>query len=173
MNLIPSNGVPLIDKDAPPLVDHVSTPKVAEIQLRYGQFLGLPLRAPRTNEFEISGAFEAPRFVVIKMEPDERPEMAWTKEIKPGMCVSMTPEQSAVIMRADIADTIPLGRLNKVKDPKGQVIEDVLNMNSGQILSWDSRELMDSEFESLSKRISRNMKAAQDRENELSMGPHA
>ncbi len=172
MNILPNGGVPLIDKDAPPLVAHVSTPKVGDISLRYGQFLAYPLRAPRATELHINSAFEGERFVVLKIEPDERPEMAWTKEIAPGDCVTMTSPPHVVIMRADLADTVPLGAINRTKNEKGQVIGEVLNMNAGQILAWDRRNLVDGEFEDIGKRLGR-MKAEHDREQELSMGPHA
>lgn len=172
MNLLPNNSVPLIDKDAPPLLAHVSTPTVAETKLRYGQFLGYPLRAPRETEFDISGAFEAQKFVVLAIEPDEREEMAWTKDIQPGDCVTMTREPHVEIMRVDLAG-IALGEVTANPDENGQVIGHALCLNSGQILAWDSREINPREISDIGKGMLAAKKEAAKREDMLSRGPNA
>ena len=171
MQLIPNNGEILIDKDAPPLLAHVETPKVEDMFLRYGQFIGYPLRAPRESEYNISGAFEAQRFVVLSIVPDERPEMAWTMDIKPGDCVTMTRDPHVEVLRVDLAGQ-PLGEIVEHPDAEGKVVGHALCMNSGQILTWDRREINRREYSDIGKGMLAAQKAAAEREAMLSKGPN-
>lgn len=146
--LLNGGNVPKITGDGPPLVDHVATPKVEEINLRPGYFLGRPLRTPRRTTLEGIESYEAERWLVLKSEPDERPEMAWSTKIKAGMVVTMAGPVHAVPMRVDLAG-FDLGRSTEAPDEKGRVIGDALLLVHAQIVAFDERELNPGEFQNV------------------------
>lgn len=151
MNTQLSGDVPDLSGGGIPHVDNVATPKVEDISLRPGYFLAWPLEAPSRTALAGFEYFECERFVVLKVVPDERPELAWTKEIREGTCVTMSGPAHANPMRADILGAVPIGPFNaENKERKGKIVADVLLMTLAQVMAWDNRKLVYSEFKEMS-----------------------
>ena len=155
-HLLNGGNIPILGEKKRLLhVRDVATPKISEIGLQPGYFIARPLRAPCRHDLILTESFEGERWYVLKSEPEERPELAWTKNIKAGTVVTMAGPTHHVPMRVDLAGTLPLGAANEagLEDSEGRIIGDAILLIHAQVVAYDTRTLNPDEHQGVALKL--------------------